>query len=324
MVHSTGVDIAQPAPISYEMTIDSASPGRLTHLGILRFTGADTLSFLQGQVSNDTQPLSQSTPVLAAYSTAQGRVLALIYLLPHSTGVVAILPREILAATMERMRKFILRAKVRIEDAADTLIVAGRSAPSRGGASMLDTKVSSRYVEQDGIGTAPVGHDGNRHWVIGPPEKIAAPADAAAAKRIEDDWRLADIRAGLPQVYAATSEAFVAQMLNLDLVDGISFTKGCYTGQEIIARTQHLGRIKRRLFRLGLPSGAWSVGQALRLADGRQGRLTEVIESGGRTEALAVLGVSADSSGGDTPGELSVEAAELPLPYSLLGPHVRE
>jgi tRNA-modifying protein YgfZ len=325
MVHSTGVDIAVPAPISYEMTIDSASPGRLTHLGILRFTGADTLSFLQGQVSNDTQPLSQSTPVLAGYSTAQGRVLALIYLLPHSSGVVAILPREILAATMERMRKFILRAKVRIEDAADTLIVAGRrGAPSRGGASTLNTETASRYVEHDGIGTAPVGHDGNRHWVIGPPEKIAAPADAAAAKRIEDDWRLADIRAGLPQVYAATSEAFVAQMLNLDLLDGISFTKGCYTGQEIIARTQHLGRIKRRLFRLGLPSGAWSVGQALRLADGRQGRLTEVIESGGRTEALAVLNVSADSSGGDTPGELLVEAAELPLPYSLLGPHVRE
>jgi tRNA-modifying protein YgfZ len=319
-VYSTGVDIVEPAPISYEMTIDSASPGRLAHLGILRFTGADTLSFLQGQVSNDTQPLSQSTPVLAAYSTAQGRVLALIYLLPHSSGVVAILPREILPATMERMRKFILRAKVRIEDAADTLIVAGRlGATSRGGATP-----ASQYVEHDGIGTAPVGHDGNRHWVIGPPEKIAAPADAAAAKHIEDDWRLADIRAGLPQVYAATSEAFVAQMLNLDLLDGISFTKGCYTGQEIIARTQHLGRIKRRLFRLGLPSGAWSVGQALRLADGRQGRLTEVIESGGRTEALAVLNMSADSSGGDTPGELLVEAAELPLPYSLLGPHVRE
>jgi tRNA-modifying protein YgfZ len=330
MGHSTGVDIAEPAPISYEMTIDSASPGRLAHLGILRFTGADTLSFLQGQVSNDTQRLTEGSPVLAAYSSPQGRVLALIYLLPHSSGVVSILPREILTATMERMRKFILRAKVRIEDATDALIVAGRfSATSQSDATpkvgAIPHAFSSSYVEHDGIGTAPVGHDGNRHWVIGPPEKIAAPADAAAGKLIEDDWRLADIRAGLPQVYATTSEAFVAQMLNLDLLDGISFTKGCYTGQEIIARTQHLGRIKRRLFRLSLPPGAWSVGQALRLADGRQGRLTEVIESGGRTEALAVLSVTGDSAnGGDTPGELLVEAAELPLPYSLLGPHVRE
>jgi folate-binding protein YgfZ len=311
------------------MTIDSVSSGRLTHLGVLRFTGADTLSFLQGQVSNDTQRLTEGTPVLAAYSTAQGRVLALIYLLPHSSGVVAILPREILGATMERMRKFILRAKVRIEDASDTLVVAGQSGatPEAVASTQGGTKAASRYVEHDGIGMAPVGHDGNRHWIIGPPEKIAAPASAAAEKRIEDDWRLADIRAGLPQVYAATSEAFVAQMLNLDLLDGISFTKGCYTGQEIIARTQHLGRIKRRLFRLSLPSGAWNVGQALRLADGRQGRLTEVIESGGRTEALAVLNVDAgpvNGNGGDAPGELLLEATELPLPYSLLGPHVRE
>jgi tRNA-modifying protein YgfZ len=311
------------------MTIDSASPGRLAHLGILRFTGADTLSFLQGQVSNDTQRLTEGTPVLAAYSSPQGRVLALIYLLPHSSGVLAILPREILAATMERLRKFILRAKVRIEDAADALIVAGRfgatsqsDATPKGGAI---PHADSSYVEYDGIGSAPVGHDGNRRWVIGPPEKIAAPADAAAGKRIEDDWRLADIRAGLPQVYAATSEAFVAQMLNLDLVDGISFTKGCYTGQEIIARTQHLGKIKRRLFRLGLPSGAWSVGQSLRLADGRHGRLTEVIERDGRTEALAVLSVEAGAvSGAEAPGEPLIEAAVLPLPYALLGPHVRE
>jgi hypothetical protein len=298
------------------MTIDSASSGRLAHLGILRFTGADALSFLQGQVSNDTQPLTERTPVFAAYSTAQGRVLALIYLLPHSSGVVAILPREILSATMERMRKFILRAKVRIEDAADTLVVAGHV-----GATL---QASSRYVEQDGIGMAPLGHDANRHWIIGPPQKIAAAADATAAKRIEDAWRLADIRAGLPQVYAATSEAFVAQMLNLDLLDGISFTKGCYTGQEIIARTQHLGRIKRRLFRLALPSGAWKVGQALRLADGRQGRLTEVIESHGRTEALAVLREASDAGGPEAPDEILVEAAELPLPYALFGPHVRE
>ncbi|HXC22471.1 MAG TPA: tRNA-modifying protein YgfZ, partial [Steroidobacteraceae bacterium] len=106
---------------------------------------------------------------------------------------------------------------------------------------------------------------------------------------------------------------FVAQMLNLDLLDGISFTKGCYTGQEIIARTQHLGRIKRRLFRLLLPAGNWTVGQALHLSDGRQGRLTEVIDSGGRVEALAVLSI--DSAGGDLSAGPAVAATELPLPY---------
>src|ERR1700722_6590739 len=127
------------------MSIDFAASGRLAHLGILRFSGTDALSFLQGQVSNDTQLLSESVPVFAAYSTPQGRVLALIYLLPHSSGVIAILPREILLPTMERMRKYILRAKVRIEDAAD-LVVAGQF----GAAGPPD----SRYAENDGIGVA--------------------------------------------------------------------------------------------------------------------------------------------------------------------------
>ena len=311
-----------------------APPTRLAHLGILRFSGADALSFLQGQISNDTQRLAGNETLFAAYSTAQGRVLALIYLLPHSSGVAAILPREILQATLERMRKFVLRAKVRIEDAGESLVV--------GGGIGADPMAAKGYAEQDGIGIAPVGHDLIRRWVIGPPQSFAAAAAdaaAAAAEVPETAWRLADIRAGLPQVYAATSEAFVAQMLNLDLLDGISFTKGCYTGQEIIARTQHLGRIKRRLHRLQLPSGSWSIGQTLRLADGRQGRLTEVIDSGGRAEALAVLNLEANPAAaeanapvagetnapvaGEEPGEL-VRASELPLPYSLLGTHVRE
>jgi tRNA-modifying protein YgfZ len=305
---SRGLDIAGAAPILYMMTIASASSGRLPHLGILRFTGPDALSFLQGQVSNDTQRLTDNTCLLAAYSSAQGRVLALIYLLPHSSGVLAILPREILRPTMERMCKFVMRAKVRIEDAGDSLAVGGRfgALPQSSGG---DT-------EADGICVAPVAGDANRHWLIAAPQTFA-PADAAEAQRAENDWRLADIRAGLPQIYAATSETFVAQMLNLDLLDGISFTKGCYTGQEIIARTQHLGRIKRRLHRLLLPPGAWSIGQALRLSDGRQGRLTEVIDSGGRIEALAVLTVEPGPvTDGDAP-HTAVHATELPLPYPL-------
>jgi tRNA-modifying protein YgfZ len=314
-VHSQGLDIKRAAPILYIMTIASASSGRLTHLGVLRFTGADALPFLQGQVSNDTQRLTENTPLLAAYSSAQGRVLALIYLLPHSSGVIAILPREILRTTMERMRKFILRAKVQIEDAGDSLAVAGYLG--------VMPQSSSGYTEIDGVGVAPVGHDKNRYWLIAAAEKFPSTADTAEAKRIEGEWRLADIRAGLPQIYAATSEAFVAQMLNLDLLDGISFTKGCYTGQEIIARTQHLGRIKRRLFRLQLPSGTWEIGQAVRLADGRQGRLTEVAQSNGHVEALAVLSVEPGAAvSSNAPTEVLVNAAELPLPYQL--PELRQ
>jgi tRNA-modifying protein YgfZ len=287
----------------------------LAHLGILRFTGPDALSFLQGQLSNDTRRLADPVSLFASYSNPQGRVLALMHLLPHSSGVLAILPRDILEPTLARMRKFVLRAKVQIADAGDSLLLTG----VQGNAALVSAGLAvpgaaGGYAEQNGVGIARVSA-GTRYWVIADRPAGATPFAPGASARFEDEWRLADIRAGLPQVYAATSEAFVAQMLNLDLLDGISFTKGCYTGQEIIARTQHLGRIKRRLFRLLLPAGGWSIGQTLRLTDGRQGRLIEVVDLDGRIEALAVLTVEPTASLEETGAADAVAAVELALPY---------
>jgi tRNA-modifying protein YgfZ len=275
------------------------------------------LSFLQGQVSNDTSRLAQGSTLFAAYSSPQGRVLALIYLLPHSTGIAAILPREVLQTTLERLKPVVLRAKVKIEDAGESLAVAGYySEDALRQASLPVPDAPGRYVEHNGVGVAAVGSD-HRYWVIGdatdPALQLPGAGVGAGVKEIERDWRLADIHAGLPQIYAPNSEAFVAQMLNLDHLDGISFTKGCYTGQEIIARTQHLGRIKRRLFRLSLPVGDWRVGQALQLDDGRQGRIVDVIVAGARTEALAVLSLEPGAEVDASPA--AVPAALLPLPY---------
>jgi folate-binding protein YgfZ len=190
-------------------------------------------------------------------------------------------------------------------------------------------------LEREGIAVARVPDAAQsaapRYWVVRPREND--PAVRLDSDDADLAWRLADIRAGMPQVYAATSEQFVAQMLNLDLLDAISFTKGCYTGQEIIARTQHLGRIKRRMSRLRLPAGSWSIGQPLRLADGRTGRITEVVRVGEGFEALAVLSLRDAGAAGDAkplgdavgrgdtdPGAgEAVSAEELPLPYDLHG-----
>jgi folate-binding protein YgfZ len=263
--------------------------GRLSQFGLVRFSGPDNLSFLQGQVSNDTNRLTAGAPLLAAYSTPQGRVVAILHLLPHSSGAMAIVPREIVLPTVERLRKYVLRAKVRIEDVSDQFAVFGRNGIDLSPSDGLHAPVAEQgYVERDGIGVARLGSDRQpsltkRYWVIGTPQDLTAQgivSEAQEEPRVEQAWRLADIRAGLPQIYAATREMFVAQMLNLDLIDGISFAKGCYTGQEIIARTQHLGRIKRRLHRLRLPAGTWAVGQAVHLTDGRSGRLTELAAAG--------------------------------------------
>jgi hypothetical protein len=318
------------------MTTDAPSlSGRLAHLGVLRFTGADSLSFLQGQVSNDTRRLAEGQGLLAAYSSPQGRVLALMHLLPHSSGLIAILPRELVLPTLEALRKFVLRAKVKIEDAGEVLCVAGCYGMDGLRRAGIAVPSGTAYTETDGIGVAAVHRDSSRYWVVGAADKLAEhgwvgdPSRADAVERVEHAWRLADIRAGLPQIYLATRETFVAQMLNLDLLEGISFSKGCYTGQEIIARTQHLGRIKRRLYRLRLPAGEWSIGQALRLTDGRAGRLTEVIRSGDGFEALAVLNVQAEATRAGADGEpaagtaddsasgAAVAAAQLPLPYEV-------
>ena len=292
--------------------------GRLAHLGVLRFTGAEARSFLQGQISNDTERLAQGQALLCAYSSAQGRVLAVMTLLPHSTGILAILPAELSAPTAAQLRKFVLRSKVRIEECAE-LIVAGHHGSSglRRAGLPIPAPVAA-YGESQGIGVARVNDPLERFWVVGALAPLAALDQGDAAQR-DADWRLADIRAGLAQVYTETREAFIAQMLNLDLVDGISFTKGCYTGQEIIARTQHLGRIKRRLFHLLIghrKSGeAPAIGQTIRVADGRSGRVTELAAGARGYEALAVLPL-------EVPAEhpTAEAAAVLALPYAIKPP----
>jgi len=303
-----------PADLSKLENVDSPSgrsafAGRLEHMAVLRFAGPDAIGFLQGQVSNDTAALGAGRPVLCAYSTPQGRVLAILHLLPHSSGILALLPGDVAAATAERLRKFILRAKVKIEHLGEPWSIAGADAGALRGAGI---DMSGDYLETNGIAAARVPSAGaERYWLLGDAASIAG---VAGSRSLEHAWRLADIRAGLPQIHAAASELFVAQMLNLDLIGGISFTKGCYTGQEIIARTQHLGRIKRRLFRLRLPAGAWSIGQALRLVDGRSGRITEVQRGQDGFEALAVLTLEAGPEADGESAEATA-AEQLPLPY---------
>ena len=330
----SGLTAAADGPIDGIVTIagdieEAAAPaaasgsGRLPHMGALRFSGPDAVGFLQGQVSNDTAPLSRGSPVLAAYSTPQGRVLAILHLLPHSSGILGILPRDVAASTIERLRRFVLRAKVKIEDVSEQIAVAGIHGSAPLAAAALESPDATGYLEKDGIGVARVRRGAapaaapERYWLIGEQHGVARLGLADDPDGIERNWRLGDIRDGQPQVYAATCESFVAQMLNLDLIGGISFSKGCYTGQEIVARTQHLGRIKRRMSRLRLPAGSWSIGQAIRLADGRAGRLTELARVDAGFEALAVLSLDAAAADAESASADAISAEELPMPYGI-------
>lgn len=239
--------------------------------GLLHFRGVDAGKFLQGQLSNDVNALNATTFMLAGLHNPQGRVLALLRLAaPAPDHVIALLPAELVAATAATLRRYVLRAKVAIEEDRD-------------------------------------------------PESLSRLALLlpAAAAIVAPTAHAADIAGGVPQVYAATSGQFVAQMINLDCIGAISFTKGCYTGQEIIARTHYRGRMKRRMQRfLSATPLLLSPGQAVVLADGRSAQIVDAItHEGGTTEFLAIAPRS-DDVGTHPPEGQPLDCRPLPLPYA--------
>jgi hypothetical protein len=275
-------------------------------LGVLAFRGADTAKFLQGQLSADIGKLAPGATTLAGLHNPQGRVVALFALLRTAEEeILAVLPRELIGTVASRLRKFILRAKVRIEDLSTTLMIAGSANPP----------LANPLIKH-----LPWG----RRWLLVVPadqhESLDGDAHSISA------WQRADIAEGLPQVYAATSENFVAQMLNLDLLGAIAFDKGCYTGQEIIARAHYRGRVKRRLQRWhGAGNYVPRAGDAVRSSDGRA--LTVVRAAAAEASGWDVLAVgpfaaaaaleSVDSEPPeDEPTVIQVQGP-LPLPYSL-------
>jgi tRNA-modifying protein YgfZ len=210
-----------------------------------------------------------------------------------------------------RLGRFVLRAKVELADASARWRVRGVVQP--------DTPAKMSTAREV---TIKAGDSPTRWLVLAPlsaPE--AAPISAPEARTA---WRLLDIAAGIPPVYARTSEAFVAQMLNLDLVGAVAFSKGCYTGQEVIARAHYRGRVKRRMQRWRtLERAELAPGDSGRLADGRIYRVVEAVQlPDGRCEFLAVapLDARADSEGDAEPADSAhplIDAESLPLPYDL-------
>ncbi|HEY3847945.1 MAG TPA: hypothetical protein VGL95_12610 [Acetobacteraceae bacterium] len=272
-------------------------------LGVLRARGADARAFLQGQLSNDANAVRSGQLQLSGYHAPQGRVIALLQLTAlASDDLLAILPAELVPAVAARLSRYVLRAKVRITDDSAQWRVLGYRGPApevRGGALSL-----------------PYGS--TRHLVLVPQPDAAAADDAATGTG--EDWLACDIAEGLPQVYLATTEAFVAQMLNLDVLGAIALDKGCYTGQEIIARAHYRGQVKRRMqhFVSELP-GALTPGQSGTLADGRNFKVVAAVAAtGGGCEFLAVTPAAPGAADPEaTPATRPIPVRQVPLPYEL-------
>lgn len=242
---------------------------RLDHWGVLGVRGAEASSFLQGQITQDIQRIRPTRSHLAAHCTPKGRMLALFRIVHHDTGYRLLLPREQLPALHQRLRMFVLRARVDLSDDSDNCLCVGLGGPDAeallarlyllpGDVDQVTVNAGLRLLRLAGVSP--------RFLLLGEPERVAtvmAELTPAFTPVGTDAWRLLDILAGIPSVYPQTADQFVPQMANLDSLGGISFQKGCYTGQEIVARSHYLGKLKRRMFRLHLASGHARPGMAV-------------------------------------------------------------
>ena len=219
----------------------------LRHLGLIRARGADAAKFLQGQLTNDVAGMDSSTARLAGFCSAKGRLQAsfIVCKLADDNWLLAC-AASVLPATLKRLSMFVVRAQCKLTDASAELHVRGAIGASAAaligdapawGVRATPGSTLVRLPDADGVTRALL-------VVAASDVSIDAPSTELSA----DAWRLLDVRSGIPTIEAATVDQFVPQMLNYELIGGVDFQKGCYPGQEIVARSQYRGTIKRRMF----------------------------------------------------------------------------
>lgn len=232
---------------------------RLDDLALLLVEGPDALTFLQGQVTCDVKNLSEGAVTLGALCNPKGRAIAVFRLFRHHGRCDLLLRSDMIEAVGDLLRRYVLRAKVTISDAHRQCSVFGLLGELDGnsavalGLSSAPPEVGHGAAAVNGAWVLAVDRD-RKYLILAPNETATAIQKTLAEGKLAvpgspTEWERADIRDGVPSLSPATSEEFIPQMLNLDLLGGIGFNKGCYTGQEVVARTHYLGAVKRRMQR---------------------------------------------------------------------------
>ncbi len=228
--------------------IDQISIGgvcRLADRGVIRASGADAATFLQGQLTNDVASLAAGSARLAGFCSAKGRLQAtFIVWRPADDVFMLSCPTSVLAPTLKRLSMFVLRAKCKLSDASDEIALFGVVGPAA--AAMLgDAAVLQRCPRGGASAIRLADAAGVQRALLAAPVDVEADVAAAPAMTLAT-WRWLEVESGIVTIEAETVDRFVPQMVNFELVGGVDFQKGCYPGQEVVARSQYRGTTKRR------------------------------------------------------------------------------
>lgn len=271
----------------------------LSHFELLRFSGADAQSFLHGQLTSNVLQVTPTAARYGGYCTPNGRLIADFLLMCTPQAYLMHLPADSCTVLAERLRKFVLRAKVEIgrETGLRAIGVAGPDAVARLKQSVGEPPRSPLESIPYPGATLLRLPDG-AFLALAPQADIAALWDVLARQATPagtDCWNWLQIRAAIPWITAATREQFVPQMVALDAIGGIDFQKGCYPGQEIVARTRYLGKVKRELC-FGHGEGPAAAADSLFSADGQaRGMVVNAAPApDGGTDLLAVVQIGMD------------------------------
>ena len=301
---------------------------RLTDWGLMRAQGEEAAKFLHGQLTQDTVLQTSSQGRLAGYCSAKGRLLALMLAFKRSPDELLLaLPAELLPATLKRLSMFVMRAKCKLSDASAELAVWGLAGEAArawlGDAALADTWA----VAAVGDALAMRLPDARLDDASMPRYLLVQAADAQAPGLPAlgaECWQWLEVQAGQAWVRSATIDQFVPQMINLELLGGVNFQKGCYPGQEVVARSQYRGTIKRRTLPFALGEGEAQIGQEIfHSADPEQpaGLVAGVGKHEGQVLLLAEVKLAAIEEGslhlGSASGPLLAPRA---LPYAIAEP----
>ncbi|MDE2401643.1 MAG: folate-binding protein YgfZ [Burkholderiales bacterium] len=229
----------------------------LRHIGVISAEGPDAASFLHGQLSQDVSGQQPAEARLAAFCSPKGRMLASFLILkPQTESLQLLTDAGILPAVLKRLSMFVMRAKARLTDASGSLAVVGLCGDSArqwlgdvATATTADWQVQSHGISGGQVVSLPEVL-GARRWLwVGPSDQVHALTSALPTLSLPN-WQWLDVMSGVVRIEPATVDQFVPQMVNFDVVGGVNFKKGCYPGQEIVARSQYRGTIKRRTFLL--------------------------------------------------------------------------